>query len=445
MAVRRTLVVTSSALILALGGIIMPAQAAPTTELTLWSYGNVFEPAIIDKYRKLHPNIKLKIVKMDLDGEHQKLRTALATRAVPDVAAVEMAYMGEFRQPMIANQFTNLNTLGATKIASQYLPFRWAQGKARNNIQIGIPTDVGGLAVAYRIDLFKKAGFPTDRTKVAKLWPTWEKFITTGKTFQNKVPGVAFMDSTGTMYSAILNQGSAKYYNEKTTDFFPKVQPLVKRAFNVAAQAGCTYKQNGKCAGSIGTRINQFSPEWGAAMNKAKFATVLAPAWMLDYIKQQAPKTKGKWDVAGVPGGGGNLGGSMLTIPKRAAHVKEAWNFISWYLAPAQQLETFRKYGLFPTTYKVYSQPAIKNYKDPFFNNAPLGAIYSASALKLKPIYAGSNDRAIDSMFGQALSRVTQGIQTKSCGGHPAQTVEAAWCQALEDIRRAVGRRTLWQ
>ncbi len=53
-------------------------------------------------------------------------------------------------------------------------------------------------------------------------------------------------------------------------------------------------------------------------MNKGTFATILAPAWMMDYIKQQAPDTSGKWDIAALPGGGGNQGGTQLTVPSYA-------------------------------------------------------------------------------------------------------------------------------
>ena len=436
----RVLLCAAAALGLVFGTASTGAQAASNVTLTVWSYGNVFEPNNVDMYRKAHPNVTIKITKMNLDDEHNKLLYALPSRAVPDVAAVEMAYMGQFRQPMIAAQFTNLNTLGATRIAGDYLPFRWAQGTGLNGAQIGLPTDVGGLAVAYRTDLFKKAGFPTKRDQVAGLWPTWDRFITVGKQFQNKMPGVGFMDSTGTLFAAVLNQGTQKYYDQNSRAAIYRTNPTVKKAFDIAAKAGCTFMRNNKCAGSIGTKINQFSPDWGAAMNKGAFAAVLAPAWMLDYIKQQSPGTKGKWDIAAVPGGGGNMGGSMLTIPKKAANAKAAWDFISWYLAPAQQLKTFQMYGLFPTTYKMYSQPAIKTYKDAFFNNAPVGAIYSSSAMKLKPIYAGAKDRLIDSTFGQALARITQGTQTKSCGGFAAQTSGAAWCQALQDIQHNIGQ-----
>ena len=57
--------------------------------------------------------------------------------------------------------------------------------------------------------------------------------------------------------------------------------------------------------------------DWNTGFKKGTFATVTCPAWMMGYIQGQAPKTKGKWDIAAVPGGGGNWGGSFLAIPKQ--------------------------------------------------------------------------------------------------------------------------------
>jgi len=221
----------------------------------------------------------------------------------------------------------------------------------------------------------------------------------------------------------VLNQGTEKYYqNDGTKDgkLIYANNPQVKTAFQTTANA---------LAAGIGTNINSFTNDWNVGMNKGIFATMLAPAWMMDYIKQQAPKTKGKWDIATLPGGGGNLGGSQLTIPKAAAHKKEAWDFINWYLSPTEQLAIFKQYGLFPSASVLYSNPALKNYKDPFFNNAPVGQIFGTSVQQLKPIYEGKKQRAIDNIIGQALSRV----------GLKKQTAAAAWTQAMNEIKNAVG------
>jgi cellobiose transport system substrate-binding protein len=178
----------------------------------------------------------------------------------------------------------------------------------------------------------------------------------------------------------------------------------------------------------ISTRINQFTSDWNAGMMKGVFATVLAPAWMLDYIKQQAKSTKGKWDIADLPGGGGNLGGSQLTVPTSAKYPAQAKAFIKWYLSPNMQLRIFKEYGLFPSASSLYNNPQLTGYKDSFFSNAPTGQIYVTGAKQLRPIFEGKNQRAIDNYFGQALAKVAVGKMTAS----------AAWADAVAQISKNI-------
>ena len=59
----------------------------------------------------------------------------------------------------------------------------------------------------------------------------------------------------------------------------------------------------------------QWSGDWDAAFQNDGFATMLCPAWMTGPIEERAGGVTG-WDVADVfPGGGGNWGGSYLTVP----------------------------------------------------------------------------------------------------------------------------------
>lgn len=418
---------------------LTPAHAATAVTINIWTYGNVIEDqkiwSAVTEYKKIHPEVTIKIKKSDLDPHHNSLVTAFLAKKTPDIAAVEVSYSGYFRS--YPQYFEDLSQApyNANSIKNDYLDWRWSQGVAYNNAVIGIPTDVGGMQVAYRTDLFKAHGLPTDRVAVGKLWPTWDKFIETATKYNSKLSAAektsckvkkvcyGFLDNGGTMYNAILNQSTAKYYeNDGTKDgkLIYSTNPAVKAAFTTTSKA---------LAANVGVNIAPFTNDWNAGMNKGTFAAILAPAWMMDYIKQQAPKTKGKWDIADLPGGGGNLGGSQLTIPKSAKNKTAAWEFMSWYLAPEQQLTIFKKYGLFPSASSLYDDAALKNYKDPFFNNAPVGAIYTEGALKLKPIFEGKKQRAIDNIFGQALSRVAIGKQT------PA----AAWQQALSEIKKSVG------
>jgi cellobiose transport system substrate-binding protein len=171
-------------------------------------------------------------------------------------------------------------------------------------------------------------------------------------------------------------------------------------------------------------------------MNKGTFATMLAPAWMLDYIKQQAPDTKGKWDIADIPGGGGNQGGTQLTIPSYSDDKQAAWDFIAWYLAPEQQLQVFRTYGLFPSTKVIYNDASVKNFKDPFFNNAPVGKIYSEGIQKLKPIFEGKLNRGIDQAFGAGLGRVISG--KKNDKTKKPWTSKDSWAMVMSEVDKLV-------
>ena len=428
LSIKSTAIIAAGLLSIGALGAISPAQAVvdcttatsdtdTCTVLTINTFGDVIEPALVSDYKRLHPEIKLSIKKSDLDalnGTGLYTQCAAGGAGSPDIAAVEISYSGFWRSyPQCFIDMRTLHTTvgnkSATDIKKDYLPWRWDQGVGYNDSVIGIPTDVGGLEVAYRWDLFKAKGLPYKRADVSKAWDTWPKFIAFGKKYMAKVSAadkkknIGFMDNAATIYAAIMNQGTEKYYKNNGTDagqLVYKTNPQVKLAFNTtidAAKAG------------IGTRIGQFSSDWNVGMSKGTFAVMLSPAWMMDYIKGQAPTTKGKWDIADIPGGGGNQGGSQLTIPKGAKHKQEAWDFISWYLAPAQQLKVFQIYGLFPSTPSLYTDSDLVGFKDPFFNNAPTGAIYADGVKKLKPIFEGKLQRCIDMAMGSAISLVING------------------------------------
>ena len=101
---------------------------------------------------------------------------------------------------------------------------------------------------------------------------------------------------------------------------------------------------------------------------------------------------------------------------------------MTWYLAPEQELKVFKTYGLFPAASVTYSDPALLNYKDPFFNNAPVGQIYAKGVSQLKPIFEGKLQRAIDQAIGAGLGRVA------------AKKMDAkkSWAQVLADLKKVV-------
>ena len=123
-----------------------------------------------------------------------------------------MGYSSLFRKAQPQN-FQDLREYGAEELAGDYVAWRWEHGVAADGSIIGIPTDIGGLAMCYRTDLFEAAGLPTDRDEVSAAIATWDDFIDLGEQYV-EATGMPFIDGAGgSVFNVVKNQGDKKYYS----------------------------------------------------------------------------------------------------------------------------------------------------------------------------------------------------------------------------------------
>jgi len=412
--------VFATAVLLASGctpGSSSDSGSTDSSSFEFWSFTGINQKADVEAYKKKHPDVTIKLTEVGSTTETaQALTAALAGGKVPDLVLIQGDDLPKFMQS--PDNFVDLSTFGGDKIKDDYLDWVMKQSVTEDGKVIGIPTDVGGMAIAYRADLFKAAGLPTDRDEVSKLWPTWDAFIDAGKKYVQKT-GKPFVDNASTsVFFQAVNQGSERYYDENRTLSYDK-NPEVKAAFDMALKVH---------ASGVTSKITSWSPGWTAGMGKGDFAVISAPSWMLNAIRTNAPKTDGKWDVATIPGGSGNWGGSYLAIPKRAKNAKAAWNYIAEQQSPQGQLEHFLVSGALPTTPSVYTDPKLLEKTDPFFSNAPIGKIYTDSVVNIKPFYIGPDDATIGNELINAVISVEQGKLAP----------DKAWSTALANVKNAL-------
>ena len=390
------------------------ARSHDNITLTIDVFGDFGYHDLYQQYEASHPGITIKEDTEDYATHHTALAQHLATGAgADDIEAIEVGFIAQHTsQPQ---NFVDLRQYGASDLKSRYLPWKWSQGVARNGAVIGLGTDVGSLGICYRTDLFKKAGLPTSPAALGKLWPTWQQFLAVGQKFQAKAPkGVKFIDSGSNLYNAIISQLSPAYYSQ-SGKLIAATNPNVKSAWDLTMQAVSSGEDLG---------LSAFSNDWNTGFKKGTFATVTCPAWMMGYIQGQAPATKGKWNIAPVPGGGGSWGGSFLTIPKQSKHQQEAWELIKFLTSPASELYVFQHTGNLSSEPAVLKSRAVQSFKNPFFSNAPVGRIFASSALALRPQILGPHQGDIQTAVSNAIQRVEQ----------KKQTPDASWAQFLKDV-----------
>lgn len=390
------------------------------TTLTINVFGDNFSlpdnRELYDEYEKAHKGIKIVENRSDFGVHHKNLQARLtAGSGTADLELVEVGQVAGFIGQ--TDKFVNLKDKGVDTAQWTDATVQRASSPDGGTL-IGLPTDIGGLAMCYRTDLFAQAGLPTNRDEVSALWSTWEDYVDVGTRFLGKVPNVKWFDAGGHVFTGILGNEKETYYNAKG-DLIVENNDVVKDAWDLTVQA----IKAGQSAA-----LPEFTPEWNTGFQQGQFATVTCPAWMMGYIQGNAPETKGKWDIAKIPGGSGNWGGSYVTVPSQGKNIDASVELAKWLTAPEQNIKLFKSIGNFPSQESTWTQPDVADFTSEFFSNAPAGKIYPAS-LENAPVQVnGPQSGVIGTTFAGALNSVEQGTDPNE-----------AWDSAMTDIKDAAG------
>ncbi|MCD0481021.1 extracellular solute-binding protein [Streptacidiphilus sp. ASG 303] len=378
------------------------------------------EAGLYAEYQKLHPNIEIKQTDTQDEAQYwQALQTKLAGGGgLADVQGIEVGRIASVVQKQ-ADKFTDLKSLGLGPASDELVPWKGSAATTPDGKLLGLGTDIGPEAMCFRADLFKQAGLPTDRDQLAQKWSTWDGYLALGKQYAAKAKaGNTWTDSAASVFAAEVGQQRVRYFDEQGKPVY-ETSPAVKAAWNTSVSL---------VKDGLSAELPEWTPEWNKAFSTGKFATLSCPAWMGGYIKGQAGDAgKGKWDVAPGPGKTGNWGGSYLAIPRTSKHAKEAADLIKWLTAEEQQVTLFKKLGSFPSN--KAAQAAIKDVKDPYFSDAPIGQIFSEAAAAMPAQVLGADDQVVTKAFTDALGEVER---TKTAP-------DAAWKHAMDNVRNATG------
>ncbi|GAB2807915.1 ABC transporter substrate-binding protein [Actinocorallia aurea] len=390
--------------------------------LTVDTFGAFGYDELFTQYEAAHPGIK---IEHRNEKEHEKvyvpklLQYLETGSGAGDVVALEEGILTSLRGQ--ADKFIDFNSYGGAELESKFIKWKYDLGKSLDGKSLmALGTDVGGLAMCYRTDLFEKAGLPTERDEVSKLWPSWADYKSTGEKFQGKVEGTKFVDGPAALYNAILSQEAPKNgnytYFDNANAYVADKNPAVRTAFDTV---------NGLKDLSAG--LKAFTPEWQTGFKKDSFATMACPAWMLGVIKENSGDAYAdKWDVASVPGGGGNWGGSYLAVPKQSEHPKEAAELAKFLTSPESQITAFKAVNALPTSPEALKDPQVADAKNDYFNDAPVGQIFAAGASNLQPVQLGVENVSVRTVFEDILIAIGQGQVSPADG----------WTKAIEDGRK---------
>lgn len=363
--------------------------------LTVATFNEFGYEDLIQEYMDDNPGIKVVHKKAaTADEARENLNTRLAAGSgLSDIEALEVDWLAELM--VYSDNFVDLSD---AELENRWLDWKTEAATTPDGKLIGYGTDSGPEAICYRADLFEDAGLPTDRDEVAELLKgDWDTYFSVGKDFAAK-SDVPWFDSAGATYQGMINQVDAAYETEDG-EILGIDNPTVKGIYDKVLTAAVD--------DNLSAHFDQWSEDWTNAFQTDGFATMLCPGWMLGVIEGNAEGVDG-WDIADVfPGGGGNWGGSYLTVPTQSDHPEEAKKLAAWLTAPEQQIKAFKSKGTFPSQVEALDSDELKSATEEFFNDAPVGEILAnrAAAITVTP-FKGPNYFAIHQTVADALTRV---------------------------------------
>ncbi len=363
--------------------------------LTVATFNEFGYEELVQEYMDLNPGITVEHKKAaTADEARANLNTRLAAGSgLADVEAVEVDWMPEMMQ--YSDRFVDLTD---PELEGRWLKWKTDAATTADGMLMGYGTDIGPEGVCYRSDLFEQAGLPTDREEVAQLLEgDWDTYFEVGKQFTDAT-GIAWFDAADGIFQGMINQLDNPFEESDGTPIPLDENAAIKDIYDRLMAASID--------DDLSADLTQWSEDWNNAFQNDGFATMLCPGWMLGVIEGNAAGVEG-WDIADVfPGGGGNWGGSYLTVPTQTPYPDEAKALAAWLTAPEQQLKAYASKGTFPSQVEALESEELLSSTNAFFNDAPSGEILSnrAAAVSVTP-FKGPNYFSIRALVSDAINR----------------------------------------
>ncbi|MEV5070443.1 carbohydrate ABC transporter substrate-binding protein [Microbacterium sp. LMI12-1-1.1] len=365
--------------------------------LTLATFNDFgYDDELLQEYMDENPNVKIVHNKAAItDDARTNFFAKLGKEGLADIEAVEVDWFAE------AMQYSDLLAEVPDSAKGRWVEWKEEAATDADGRLVGFGTDIGPQAVCYRADLFAAAGLPSTPDEVASaIDGDWDTFFDLADQYK-AATGKPMLDSANSAFQGIVNQVEFPY-DEPDGTVVATSNPEIEAAYNLVVERGIP---NSAYSG-------QWSDDWNASMANGEFAAMLCPPWMLGIISGNAPEVTG-WEIANAfPNGGGNWGGSYLTVPANGKNVEAALALADWLTAPEQQEKTFVNVGAFPSAVDAQAAPSITDSTNEYYADAPTGSIFAdrSEAITVTP-YKSADYFKYNTALQDAITRVFDGVE----------------------------------
>lgn len=320
--------------VLAVAGVVAGCarkDAGDTTTLRFWAMGREAEivGTLLPDFHREHPGLRVEVQAIPWTAAHEKLLTAYAAEAMPDLLQLGNTWIPEFAALDALQPLGQRVQRSAGIDAADYFPGIWDTNLVDGAL-MGVPWYVDTRLLFYRKDILRDAG-------VALPLRTWEEWAAAMDAIQRQV---------GPQRYAILLP---------LNEFEPQLSLALQQSDPLLRENGT--RGNFRSAGfreTLAFYARIFDEGWAPVLSETQISNVwdeffrgynafyLSGPWNIREFRRRAPpELADQWGTMPLPGpdgpGAGIAGGTSLVLPRGGANPDAAWLLVEYLSRPEVQ------------------------------------------------------------------------------------------------------------
>ena len=397
--------------------------------LTFWAMGREAEVVtqLLQDFERKNPGIKVQVQQVPWNAAHEKLLTAFAADALPDICQLGNTWVPEFAQ---LGALTPLQSyVDASPVVEQgdYFPGIWNTNLIEGEL-VGVPWYVDTRLLFYRKDMLREAGVTT----APQTWDEWRDALAKVKR------------SVGSDRHAIL-----LLLNEFETQLSLGLQgddPLLRDGESRGNFSAPGFRD------ALALYAEMFEQGWAPPVSetqvsniweeffKGEFAFYLSGPWNIrEFRKVAPPALKDEWGTMPLPGpdgpGAGIAGGTSLVLfrgvrGQSPGRKQAAWKLVEYLSRPDVQQRFYALIGDLPPRRSAWQGAELRD--------DPLAQAFRDQLERVKPTPKVLEWERIVQEMRLATERVVRGGQPQDVA---LRELDARVDQILEKRRWVQGRK----
>ncbi len=313
-------------------------QAEQQTVVDFWAMGGEGERIhpLVEQFERANPDVKIRVQQVPWTAAYEKLVTAFAGDALPDVCQLGNTWIPLFAELGALEELTDRVGPGHEVDPKEYFSGVWASNVVGDRV-FGVPWYVDTRILFYRKDLLAKAG----HDQPPRTWDEWMQTMRDVQARQPKGSYAALLPVNefeqpvilGLEADAVMLRDGGRYGNFSGPEF--------RRAFEFYVNIF----REGLAPRLSNTHISNVWQEF----ERGTFAMYVTGPWNVNEFRQRMSEDmEGKWTTAPMPSpnderpGASTAGGCSLVVFESSRQKEAAWRFVEFLSSVDQQVELSR-------------------------------------------------------------------------------------------------------